>query len=75
MKQSNPQFDFWLDVQRELETVYGQPTDQARWGLTAIASDSPDTTPSTPFTTPSREKSRRPSSAVAFVWSRSGASE
>jgi hypothetical protein len=33
MKHSNPEVDFWLDVQRELETVYGQPTDQARQGI------------------------------------------
>jgi len=26
----NPEIDFWLDVQRELETVHGQKTDEAR---------------------------------------------
>jgi hypothetical protein len=29
----NPKIDFWLDVQRELETVHGQSTEQARCGI------------------------------------------
>jgi hypothetical protein len=29
----SPKIDFWLDVQRELETVYGQSADQARCGI------------------------------------------
>jgi hypothetical protein len=33
MNHSNPEVDFWLDVQRELETVHRQPTDQARQGI------------------------------------------
>jgi hypothetical protein len=33
MSRSNLEINFWLDVQRELETVYGQTTDQARWGI------------------------------------------
>lgn len=68
MNHSNPEVDFWLDVQRELETVHRQPTDQCVRELTDIASDSPDTTHSTRFITPSRERSRRPSLAVAFSW-------
>jgi len=29
----NPEIDFWLDVQRQLATAYGQSPDQARWEI------------------------------------------
>ena len=29
----NPEVDFWLDVQQELETKHGQSPDQAREGI------------------------------------------
>ncbi len=33
MNHSNPEVDFWLDVQRELESVHGQATEKAREGI------------------------------------------
>ncbi len=33
MRSSNPEIDFWLDVQRQLETVHGQSTAEARRGI------------------------------------------
>ncbi len=33
MHRSNLEIDFWLDVQRALETVHGQSTDEARSGI------------------------------------------
>ncbi len=33
MNRSNAEIDFWLDVQRELETIHGQSTDEARSGI------------------------------------------
>jgi hypothetical protein len=29
----HPEIDFWLDVQRELETVHGQKAEEARRGI------------------------------------------
>ena len=33
MNHLNPDIEFWLDVQRELEIVYGQSSGQARQGI------------------------------------------
>ena len=63
-----PEVDFWLDVQRELQTCMGSRPTRRVGGLMGIANDLPATTHSTWFITPSRARSRPPSLAIAFAW-------
>ena len=70
MNPSNPEVDFWLDVQRELESRYKQPTDNARQGIDGyrqrLAKHDAD---SAWFITPSREqRSRTPLPEDDFAW-------